>query len=86
MMVDYEVDQGNQIKVLQADQTEPRSLQVNSKSFRPIRPSLGGDFKANQTALWSCSQNLLEPTKPIKLSFGSDQMIKSTQNPSSQSD
>ncbi|KDP25679.1 hypothetical protein JCGZ_24162 [Jatropha curcas] len=56
------------------------------KSFKPIKSSLGGDFEANQTALWSCSQIRLEPSEPIKLSYGHVHIIKSTQNPSSQLD
>ncbi|KDP25882.1 hypothetical protein JCGZ_23727 [Jatropha curcas] len=49
------------------------------KSFEPIRPSFGGVFKTNQTEFWRSLLIRLEPTKPIRLSFGRDQMIKSIQ-------
>ncbi|KDP21758.1 hypothetical protein JCGZ_03520 [Jatropha curcas] len=79
MMVDYEVDQDNlNIKPSKGDQTELRRA-IKSKSFGPIRPSFGGIFKTNQTEFWRLLSFRLEPTKPIRLSFGRDQMIKSIQ-------
>ncbi|KDP24574.1 hypothetical protein JCGZ_26523 [Jatropha curcas] len=54
MMVDYEVDQGNQIRILRANQTELRRyLQNQSDRVLEIVTDLTGANKADQTDLWT---------------------------------
>ncbi|KDP25146.1 hypothetical protein JCGZ_24246 [Jatropha curcas] len=53
MMVDYEVDQGIQIKILRANQTELRRyLHNQSDGVLEIVTDLTGANKADQTELW----------------------------------
>ncbi|KDP37728.1 hypothetical protein JCGZ_05218 [Jatropha curcas] len=54
MMVDYEVDQGNQIKILRANQIELwRCLQNQSDRVLEIITDPTGANKADQTELWT---------------------------------